>query len=587
MKPRRHPLWILRIARGSAVLLALLLSCSALAAPDGWEVLVENGEELFIPGDLKADEEYCLFLSVAEDVPQSEYRGWFERVLKEDGGKLGEVIDTLAVKESKGGVLSSTVMMQTEGKARFVHYMAFYGKGKAVYMRIFASDGAKLVSRYSAGMQQVMKENLPLRLKGVATQSGAATPAQPVTTQKSAPSLPASTKSADATKKTDIQKVDNGALPRYSLPNNYEALVCDYTAGISNSNYKVDNFVYLLFKDGSAYKRLTVPPEDFGVAKARKDDPKNWGVWKKNGDGYKVKVGGDWRELKRSDLLEPARIGERLNRYIYIMNAHGMAGISPTTSVYTNSWTFHGSGRFTKGSSSLHGSGGAASALTGTSVYASSKSDEHGDSSVAGGIAPGMVTSTTRENKDGAKNRGAYQLNGYAMNLSFDNGEKQRMLFGFCHGDRTDPFLGGTQYWMKESEAERDLPTDWKMVITENEDQFYVPGDLKEGEVFRLVISPKVELNGRSMEDWFKETVTQNLSYLGDPLLSPNWTSQQGLHQYYNAFKENGRDLYVVYYGMKTRGRFGRFARLVMSDSAMAQRYAKELQPALKEAFRQ
>ncbi|WP_041598336.1 hypothetical protein [Hahella chejuensis] len=564
----------------------LLLSFSALAVPEGWKVLMDNGEELFIPGDLKADEEYRMFISVAEDVPQSGYRDWFERVLKEDGGKLGEVIDTLAVKENKGGVLSSTVMMQTEGKARFVHYMAFYGKGKAVYMRIFASDGAKLVARYGAGMQQIMKETLPLRLKGVASQLGAATPAQPAT-QKSAPSLPASTQSTGVTRKTDIQKVDNGSLPKYSLPSHYEALVCDYTTGISNSNYKVDNFVYLLFKDGSAYKRLTVPPEDFDIAKARKENPKNWGVWKKNGDGYRVKVGGDWRELKHSDLLEPARIGERLNRYIYIMNAYGMAGISSTSSVYTNSWTFLGSGRFTKGSSSLHGSGGAASALTGTSVYASSKSDEHGDSSVAGGMAPGVVTSTTRENNDGAKNRGAYQLNGYAMNLSFDNGEKQRMLFGFCHGDRTDPFLGGTQYWMKESDAERDLPTDWKMVITENEDQFYIPGDLKEGEVYRLVISPKVELNGRSMEDWFKQTVTENLSYLGEPLLAQNWTGQQGLYQYYNAFKENGRDLYVVYYGMKTRGRFGRFVRLVISDSAMAKRYTKELQPAFKEAFRQ
>ncbi|WLQ12937.1 hypothetical protein O5O45_24730 [Hahella aquimaris] len=566
----------------------VLYTSVVLAAPDGWSVLVENGEEIFIPGDLASEEEYRLFVALAETLPQSEYPQWFKKRIDLDAGKWGEVLAAPEPRQNNGGVMTATYALQRQdGVPRYAHYMGFYGQGKAVYLRILSSDVTTLVSRYASGMQRVIKETMPERLKGVAiSQAVSNTPVETTTSEATpvAPPAKITTKAAPP----ELKRIDNAAAPEYSLPDKYEALVCDFTENRIDDTY--DDYVILLFKDGAAYKGLTVPPEDLDVAKSREEYPNRWGVWEEEDEeSYKVKIPAsekEWSSLYKGRHLAPARMGERLNRYISKTTMVNMGMIGGGSS-YTNSWTFLGAGRFSKGYSSLFSSGMMSSMTAGTSVYAASYSDDTGDSSIVSGNSPGVGVTSQKKRNDGSNNRGRYRLNGYAMELTYDNGETDRKLFGFCYDDRTQPFLGGTLFPMRKSGPAEKLPYEWGTRISLNEERYYVPKELKEGEIFRVVFSPMVELEGAVIEDWFKEAVSQNFAYLGKPIMEGEWGNDRDtIYSYYNAYNDaDGAPLVVFYYGAKVEDKYGRFMRIITSDLKLNKRFKEEMKPAMLRAF--
>ncbi|MBU6950296.1 hypothetical protein [Hahella sp. HN01] len=558
------------------------------AAPDGWSVLVEDGEEIFIPGDLTAEEDYRMFVALAETLPQSEYPQWFKKRIDLDASKWGEVLAAPEPRRNNGGVLTATYALQRQdGVLRYAHYMGFFGQGKAVYLRILSSDVTTLVSRYASGMQQVIKETLPQRLKGVAISQAAPNAPVETTTSGVTPMAPPA-KPATQAAPPEIKRIDNAAAPEYSLPDKYEALVCDFTENRIDDTY--DDYVILLLKDGTAYKGLTVPPEDLDVAKSREEYSNSWGIWKDDGgESYKVKIPAskkEWSSLSKGRHLAPARMGERLNRYISKTTMVNMGMIGGGSS-YTNSWTFLGAGGFSKGYSSLFSSGMMSSMTTGTSVYAASYSDDTGDSSIVSGNSPGVGVTSQKKRNDGSNNRGRYSLNGYAMELTYDNGETNRSLFGFCYDDRTQPFLGGTLFPMRKSGPAEKLPYEWRMQISLNEERYYVPKELKEGEIFRVVFSPMVELEGAAIEDWFKEAVSQNFTYLGKPVMEGEWGNDRDtVYSYYNAYNdEDDAPLVVFYYGAKVEEKYGRFMRIITSDLKLNKRFKEEMKPALLRAF--
>ncbi|WP_041598337.1 hypothetical protein [Hahella chejuensis] len=568
----------------------MLYTSVVLAAPDGWSVLVENGEEIFIPGDLAGGEEYRLFVSPAVTLPQNGYSQWFKERIDQDAGKWGEVLSAPQPQQNDGGVMTATYALQRrDGVRRYAHFMGFYGQGKAVYLRIISSDVTTLVARYASGMQQVMKETMPQRLQGVAVSQTASD--APV--EKSAPD--STTAVATATKQTsnaassELKRIDNVSAPEYSLPEPYQALVCDFTENRVNNTYY--DYVVLLLKDGTAYKGLTAPPEDLNIEVSRRQEPDRWGIWEEDDDKrYRIKIPASaekWRPLSKSRRLAPARMGEQLNRYIYKSTADNMGMVGGGGS-FTNSWTFLGSGRFTRGRSSLFNSGMMASVTAGTSVYAASYSDEAGDSSFVSGNSPGVGVTSQKKHNDGSNNRGWYSLNGYAMELAYDNGETDRRLFGFCYDDRTQPFFGGTLFWMSKSGPADKLPSKWRMQISLNEERYYVPKELKEGEVFRVVFSPRAELDAAPLNEWFKKAVTQNFSYLGQPQMKREWGNMKtGLMTYFNSYVDaQGKLLAVLYYGAKTQGEYGRFVRITMSDASLNKQYHEQLKPAILNAFR-
>ncbi|WLQ13046.1 hypothetical protein O5O45_25285 [Hahella aquimaris] len=383
--------------------------------------------------------------------------------------------------------------------------------------------------------------------------------------------------------------VNNAELPVYELPDDYEALLCESTSGIVASNYQVDYKILLLMEDGSAYGSLGEPPEDFNAEESREKQPARWGIWERDDDGYRVRIPEDaneWRTFSKTSRLFPARKGERLHRRIYHRVAYGMAGISMSSTVNTRRWTFRGDGSFSKGHSSLAGSGGAYSSMTGTSVYAQSSSDESGDQSLAAGSGPGVFSSSQRKGGDGSNNRGEYQISGYTLTLNFDNGEQVRKLFGFCSDDRTRPFLDGRVFWMDETDLEEDLPRNFELVMNVNEDRFYRPKNLQDNEVLRLAFSDSLKRNKDSFQQQFENYVRADLASLGKELDDEEWKLDNRTAIFTALVEDaNPMPLYVSYLAVPEGEKYWKYLRILMSDEDILSRYNEKLTPVMKRFF--
>lgn len=80
------------------------------------------------------------------------------------------------------------------------------------------------------------------------------------------------------------------------------------------SGVYVKNAIYLLLKDGTIYKNLSVPLDELNVVASRQEETKHWGTWDKQGDVLNVTwSNGKSYEWKKWFVTDPAQAGERLS----------------------------------------------------------------------------------------------------------------------------------------------------------------------------------------------------------------------------------------------------------------------------------
>lgn len=215
---------------------------------------------------------------------------------------------------------------------------------------------------------------------------------------------------------------------------------------------EVVHTAYLMFKDGTAYEELDIPPDEFNASVSRQLQPDRWGQWRRSGSAYEVlDANGEWKELKGWQAL-PAREDERLNGSYSRMSGSGTIYTGVSTS--STSWRFTPDGRFetsnysTSGTGSMQAANGfnsSSSTLSNgqgtsstTGVLASGSNDRNADPVVAGG-------DTTRRN-DGSANTGRYRLSGWVMEILRDNGVYERLLISFPNAKRDAIDIEGQSY---------------------------------------------------------------------------------------------------------------------------------------------
>jgi hypothetical protein len=174
-------------------------------------------------------------------------------------------------------------------------------------------------------------------------------------------------------------------------------------------------FPYLLLKNGSLYEHLTVSPADINEAQSRQSEPTKWGTWKldgkalivthRNKDGSMTKpnrwTGWSW--------ASPAKPNEKLNRTYGSISGGGNTAMGGGSMVVSSKYiTFNSQGQFTYesvGGGSYNGSTGSVSA------YSSKNS------------------------------AGTYVLDGYSIELRFNNGQVNRQSFYF-YDDKDHGVIG-------------------------------------------------------------------------------------------------------------------------------------------------
>jgi hypothetical protein len=206
--------------------------------------------------------------------------------------------------------------------------------------------------------------------------------------------------------------------------------------------------VRFLLRDGTFYNRTDMPPDQLNVAASRQLEPQRWGRWRAAGKAYEMQPqdsdgrGGEWK-AEQHRAVRPWPDDTRLEGYFSRSRFDGSqfsGGISSTQAI-----RFNKDGRFERSYHSL-GTSGSIAAAAGTMISGAAHGDGKGSSTTGGGTVAGglgTTTTTTQSSKDdGASRRGRYQLSGYALTLTYDDGHQERLLSFPVNGDSKTVYVG-------------------------------------------------------------------------------------------------------------------------------------------------
>lgn len=198
------------------------------------------------------------------------------------------------------------------------------------------------------------------------------------------------------------------------------ALLVDYESGYGGAIYPVHN-PYVFFSNGTVVKEPKRALDELNHGARSRDDGR-WGQWQQVGN--KVKITWDQRDRKgKVDTSEkdwpgpsgvPAATNEKLNGTWSTIGGGGNLALGGSTGVVTSGrFTFSPDGRFTTER-----------------------------------MAGGSTTTETGSNSSYASRNGAgtYQLDGYTLNLKFNNGERKRVFFCYLDKSKSSFRIGGSNY---------------------------------------------------------------------------------------------------------------------------------------------
>jgi len=253
-------------------------------------------------------------------------------------------------------------------------------------------------------------------------------------------------------KEVILQRVTSA--PGKGLPDKDLAAIVIH--GEANYNYgsRWEEDVRFLLRDGTAYRRTEMPPDQLNVAASRQLEPQRWARWRSAGKGYEMqaqdddgRAQGDWKPEKHQPV-RPWPNGTRLEGS-YSRSAFNGSLVTGGSSS-TRGIRFSRDGRFERSYHSLSSSGTLASVMNNTVISGSSSGDGSGSSSTGGGTVGGPFGTTTaissNKKDDGASRRGRYQLSGYVLLLDYDDGHQERLLSFPVYDNTNTVYVGSGSY---------------------------------------------------------------------------------------------------------------------------------------------
>ncbi len=182
----------------------------------------------------------------------------------------------------------------------------------------------------------------------------------------------------------------------------------------------------LMFKNGEVYTDITMPLEDLDIASSKRTEPERWGRWRHSGDKvYFDMPDGEHKVKLYKDAVVPASESLRLEG----VWSHQFASVNlDSTVVVEKDVGFSKNGVFATGSFS-----------------GASTSNQTDGSSAAGHSSQGLSP------------RGTYQISGYTIELTQEDGRIDRQLFFLYPGDNGKPDYEtiniGVGHYQREAEA--------------------------------------------------------------------------------------------------------------------------------------
>jgi hypothetical protein len=213
-----------------------------------------------------------------------------------------------------------------------------------------------------------------------------------------------------------------GGIPAAQVEGVYHRPQWTFMLNMGSRDFGAD---YILFKNGDVWRDPHLPPQDIDVAKAKTADAKNWGYWKRSGDTISLCMPDGPQNRCEPAQMIPYDAAPRDQHveggwHSTLSYSSNTASSNTAMGVATSTLTLHASGRFER-----EGFAGA--------------SFQNQAGTTAGGTFANVSPTTT----------GRYRIDGYGLELDYDDGRVERDLFYWAGGPDNRYgmlMLNGTQY---------------------------------------------------------------------------------------------------------------------------------------------
>lgn len=386
---------------------------SSIPSFPGWKMQEQDGRYSFRPTALEGGSKSFVY----EVLPlmkksSGSIEGRLMTIIGQDlqqSGYTAAPEDNKRVVQFQSGLYTyGVVVKDNSGKTWYLSYIAYRVPGDQFRMARFTSSPDQNVFASYGKMAATHFGKIAIS-EGIITSPG--------TSDRTASSGGSSTSSTTNKRvKPDELVTANGLKPAEVKG---IAINMEYITGVGGGIYPSYE-PYLLLTDGSIYDGPSVSPYHFDVAKSKQLEPAKWGTWKAVGKTMVI----SWPAKKdKSDTWEknwfwarPATNGEKVVGSYKTISGGGNTALGGNVMIVSASnITFNKSGQFT--------------------MMSTSGGSNNGDFGVA---------STAYAHKDGA---GTYVLNGYSLELRFNNGQVQQKSFYF-YPDSKEAFGIGTSAYV-------------------------------------------------------------------------------------------------------------------------------------------
>ena len=399
---------------------------SAIQPMLGWKMEENKGHYLFKPTAVFSDDnkEFSYEVELLEKVDGKSFDEWFtnaiDKNMRQNGFSLPKSKDKKNISYSTLSSFSSKIV-DKGGKVWYLAYMAYRTNNQQFRL-------AKLFSSPDITYYTNCMKTAAMHFGKLAKQEGAFETSGMVEIAKSnnLPQVPPSVlndKDPQPRSYSTIINTDNVTNPVKGLkPTEIKGVVINLEYGYGVGGAVTSEYTpYLLLNDGSLYSNPVISPYEFDVALSKQKEPQKWGKWKLNGNAITV----TWPARNKTERWEknwfwarPAAGNEKIEGAYVSVSPGGTSMGGNVMTVSSKNILFNNSGRF---------------ALAGVSV--------------AGNYTDYGISTSAYSKRDEA---GSYALNGYSIELRFNNGTTMRRAFYFYPKDKVHFGIGNHVYVPKK-----------------------------------------------------------------------------------------------------------------------------------------
>lgn len=392
----------------SALFLLLSLSSAAqntIPSLDGWKQQVQGGRYIFTPNTILQNN-FTYELMPPEKNIDAELADWLDKIAENTIQEAGYSIPASA-NPQRQTVQSinvfGTYAVDKAGKTKNFFLLAYRRPDNTVrYARIIYPGHPKNSNLNSAVNH----------FAALAKQEG---------TSRTVDKTVSNSNNRQKETTTPKQQKTPVTAPGQGLkPADIKGIVINAESGIGvGGMVTIEYRPYLLLQNGSIYRYPAVAPYDLDVAASKTAEPNKWGSWKLEGKTLVVTLpekgvmkterwDGDWFWAKAPVANEKIK-----GAYMTIGGGGNTAMGGNTMIVYSSNINFNDKGQFTM-------------------------------KKMGGGTNTDFdVSSTAYSNSNAA---GTYKLNGYSIEMRYNNGQVVRKLFYFYPDSRTTFGIGDDAY---------------------------------------------------------------------------------------------------------------------------------------------